>query len=597
MEEKNIIEIALKYKHSLGLNVLPVKVMWNDNKKKYDKKPLVPWRELETREVTDEEIKKWWTQYPDAGIGAVVGNISKGVVVIDCDSAAAIEAFDQLIPDSLIIPCSKSISGARHYFFSADKACPKKTRFYRDMDFQGENSLITLPPTRGKNGDHYSWICEPITKKDFPSLAEVFLNNSNSSNSNIINNNLYRELVSLYTQPDNVSNLQVPTNLTSANSGNIFEAGKRDDNLYHIAHGLYRAGNQEDYIKQVLRAIVWSWGERDERWISDKVKSVMQRSDVKSRNVQNEIKEYILIQKSLTEPYVVLTECLQSLQLLTREAKNAAYSAFTRLCQEGNLIVKQQDKRGIYRILYNEKDVAKMDLTTESEVNEIDVKMPLDLNRLCVISPGNICVVAGSKSSGKTAMLMNIALFNQHNFDVIYLNSEMSETEFKKRMKRFAPLSDWKITGYKCHNNFDDYITGEPGKIYIVDYLEVHKDFYDIATPIRKIHEKLGDSVCFIGIQMKTGGVLGRGGEFSAEKARLYITMDYQEDELQTKVTIYDAKEPRPPHDNVRGLWRMVKIINGASLSINPQRGWGRGDKEDSYGTREDNGIKQRHGS
>jgi len=580
--ETNMIEVAMKYKHTLGLNVLPVKVTWNDNKKKYDKKPLVPWQELQSREVTDEEIKQWWTQYPDAGIGAVVGSVSNGVVVIDCDSDSAVEAFDELIPDSVIVPCSKSISGARHYFFSADRACQKKVRFYRDMDFQGENSLITLPPTRGKNGDAYEWICEPVLKNDFPNLTSIFLKESNS-NSTIINNNLYRELVNLHNQPDSMSNQHVLTNLTSTNKNNIFEEGQRDDNLYHIAHGLYKAGNQEDYIKQVLRAIIWSWGERDEKWISNKIKSVVQRSDVKSRNIQNEIKEYILIQKELTEPNILLTECLQTLQLLTKEARSAAYVAFSRLCQEGNLIVKQQDKRGVYRILYNEKDVARMDLTTESAVNEIDIKLPLDLSRLCVISPGNICVVAGSKSSGKTAMLMNIAQFNQYDFEVIYLNSEMSETEFKKRMKRFAPLSDWKITGYKCHNNFDDYINGAPGRIYIVDYLEVHKDFYDIATPIRKIHEKLGDSVCFIGIQMKTGGVLGRGGEFSAEKARLYLTMDFHEEELQTKVTIYDAKEPRPPYENVRGLSRMVKILNGASLSVNPQKGWSRGgeDKEE----------------
>ena len=114
----------------------------------------------------------------------------------------------------------------------------------------------------------------------------------------------------------------------------------------------------------------------------------------------------------------------------------------------------------------------------------------------------------------------------------------------------------------------------EPHKIYIVDYLEVHENFYEIAKPIRKIHEKLGDSLCFIGVQMKAGSTLGRGGDFSAEKARLYLTMDYQESERKSKVTIYDAKEPRPPHESVRGMWRMTKIINGSSLTYSPQDNW-----------------------
>jgi hypothetical protein len=176
-------------------------------------------------------------------------------------------------------------------------------------------------------------------------------------------------------------------------------------------------------------------------------------------------------------------------------------------------------------------------------------------------------MICGSKSSGKTAMLMNIALMNQNKFEVIYLNSEMHPIEFKKRMKHFAPLNEWKIKGYKCSGNFADYIDGKSNKIYIVDYMEVNENFYEIGKPIRKIHEKLGDSLCFIGIQMKGGATLGRGGDFSAEKARLYLTMDFNPDEKMTKVTIYDAKEPRAPHDSVRGMFRRVKIIDGSKLS------------------------------
>jgi len=207
-----------------------------------------------------------------------------------------------------------------------------------------------------------------------------------------------------------------------------------------------------------------------------------------------------------------------------------------------------------------------MELLSEPEMLEVKINLPLNLGDMCVISPGNICVVSGSKSSGKTAMLMNIAWRNQSNFNVVYLNSEMSETEFKKRMKKFAPLNKWSITGYKCHTNFEEYIESNSKNIYIIDFLEIHDNFYEIAKPIRKIHEKLGDSVCFIGIQMKSGASLGRGGDFSAEKARLYLTMDYNSEEKRTKVTIYDAKEPRPPFDNVRGKWRNVKIIDGHRL-------------------------------
>lgn len=570
MEENDIIKTALAYKHSLGFNVLPIVATWNENKGKYDKKPLVSWVDLQKRVSTDEEIKKWWSENPRAGIGAVVGSISGGIIAIDCDSQSAVNEIENSLSDSVNVPCSKSISGARHYFFQSDKVFNKKVKFYSDFDMQAENSLITLPPTSGRNGDCYEWINEPKNKSDFPPVTSALqsaLNNNKEST-------LYREVMKLCKEGCKEDILHTNTELTKPYIGNIWENGKRDDNLYHVAHDLRQCRNEEDYIRQVLRAIISSWGEVNEKWINEKIDSVLKKEKTRKESLIQEIRNYILIQKSLQEPNILLTDAFHTLQILTKEDKNNAYVAVNRICTDGNLIKKQEDKRGVYRILYNEKDNAKMDLITESELQEVKVTLPIDLTRMCVISPGNIIVVAGSKSSGKTAFLLNVAHFNQKNFDVVYLNSEMHETEFKKRLKRFAPLRDWNITGYKCHNNFDDYIVSDPKKIYIIDYLEIHKDFYDIATPIRKIHEKLGDSICFIGIQMKAGAELGRGGDFSAEKARLYLTMDYVDSEKKTKVTIYDAKEPRPPFDSIRGQWRFVKIKNGSDLIINPQDNW-----------------------
>lgn len=565
-----MLNIALFYRNKLGFNVLPMKAIWNPKKNKYDKKPLIPWAELQTRAVTDDDIKKWWTEFPDAGIGAVVGSISGGIVAIDCDSQAAIIEMEASLSDSVVVPCSKSISGARHYFFKEDAIYNKSVKFYADFDMQAENSLITLPPTKGRDGDQYEWITEPTSQDDFPPVTCALSSASTIDNKST----LYREVQKLCKEAVNKDFLQNKTNLTDAYIGDIWETGNRDDNLYHVAYGLGRSGNKEEYIRQVLRAIIWSWGEKDENWITDKIKSVFKKLKTDQGSLIQEIKNYILLQKSLQEPCILLTETFATLQILTKEQKNNAYVAINRICGERNLIKKQEDKRGIYRILYNEKDVNKMDLDTDDETEEVKVRLPIQLNDMCVISPGNIIVVAGSKSSGKTAMMMTIAQLNQYDFEIVYLNSEMSQSEFKKRMKRFAPLTDWKISAYKCHNNFDDYITGEPNKIYIVDYLEIHRDFFDIATPIRKIHEKLGNSLCFIGLQMKAGAELGRGGDFSAEKSRLYLSLDYNETLKQTKVLIYDAKEPRPPHNNVRGMWRMVKIRKGAELSYNPQDNW-----------------------
>ena len=49
------------------------------------------------------------------------------------------------------------------------------------------------------------------------------------------------------------------------------------------------------------------------------------------------------------------------------------------------------------------------------------------------------------------------------------------------------------------------------------------------------------------------------------EKSRLYLTLDYLEDELCSKLTIVDAKTPKIP-GGARGLWKRIKILNGANM-------------------------------
>jgi len=53
----------------------------------YDKckRPIVGWTEYQKRLPTEEEVKGWFDQNPDANIGIVTGKVS-GIVVFDLDS-------------------------------------------------------------------------------------------------------------------------------------------------------------------------------------------------------------------------------------------------------------------------------------------------------------------------------------------------------------------------------------------------------------------------------------------------------------------------------------------------------------------------------
>lgn len=255
-------------------------------------------------------------------------------------------------------------------------------------------------------------------------------------------------------------------------------------------------------------------------------------------------------------------ECLRELNITDPGEKAAVRKALARMASK-DVLERVGTKDGVYRRI--DTDVKRTKFIT-GRLEEFPMRLPLGINDLCKLYAKNIVVVAGSKSAGKTAFLMNIALDNQHDMPVVYLNSEMGDEEFTSRMQMFGITSEdqIKFDCIECHNNFADHIDGTK-KLYIIDFLEIHDNFYEIAKHIRAIHEKLGDGVAVIAIQKKNGERLGRGADFSMEKARLYISMDYQQDAKCTRVTIVDAKSPK--RQGVRGAYQDVKILSGTSFS------------------------------
>ena len=71
---------------------------------------------------------------------------------------------------------------------------------------------------------------------------------------------------------------------------------------------------------------------------------------------------------------------------------------------------------------------------------------------------------------------------------------------------------------------------------------------------------------------------IARGGDFTKEKSRLYLSMDYNNARACTRVTIVDAKAPKFK-DGVKDWYRDVKIINGSRFF--PMDNWRRNDGSD----------------
>ena len=73
----------------------------------------------------------------------------------------------------------------------------------------------------------------------------------------------------------------------------------------------------------------------------------------------------------------------------------------------------------------------------DADTSSVDVWLPFELDQTAELQPGNISVIAGTKDSGKTAVLLNVAKENLTKYQVHYFSSEMGKAEFKKRVDLF----------------------------------------------------------------------------------------------------------------------------------------------------------------
>lgn len=192
-----------------------------------------------------------------------------------------------------------------------------------------------------------------------------------------------------------------------------------------------------------------------------------------------------------------------------------------------------------------------------------DIWLPFELSDMVELYDGNIAIFAGAKSSGKTCIGLNVCRENEKKFDrVCYFNSEMGAAELRKRLEFFPRSIDmWETEFYSRYDDFHEVV--QPGKmtLNVIDFLEIHDDFYRIGQAIKAIHDHLRDSLCVIFLQKNPGQETGLGGWRSVEVARLYVAME------KGVARVTDAKNWTNPKNNPNGLRRDFKIYQGTQIS------------------------------
>ena len=522
-----------------GYSVIPVK--------KSNKRPFIKWAEFQKRLPTHEEIKEWWSKWPDANLALITGEIS-GIMVVDCDSKEHLDRVAEFIPDSLVFPIAKTLKEfGYHYYFKYRQGLTSDSDVGGISDVKTDGGYIIAPPSKNESGKSYHWLKGlKISDVDIPVMPEMLFDTFQQISGNAgflkkekatggteypvpgidIESNFLKDVtrarVATSMPDENLDNKR--QHLTTSNNISFLD-GARDKSLFHVANCLIKGGMNEANACKCLEILGLSCEPSfPKNELKLKIKSAMDRAKKRDIGLTHEIREWVLT----TNGNFSTTFVYNSLNLTTSNNKKKAAVILGRLKEEG-IIERIGDKRGEYRLI--ERDVEFLDITKAAGI-PIEIKLPLNLSHFTKIYNGDIIALAGSPNTGKSAFMLWCARYNFKKFKVRYLTSEMMAEEALVRIRKFDDITpeewqrNWEFI--PCYGDYQDKLLTGIGNINIIDYVELD-EAYKVPNQLKMIHQKLDGAIAIIALQKNfgKGRITAVGGDQTVAKPRLYIAMDY----------------------------------------------------------------------
>jgi hypothetical protein len=338
-----------------------------------------------------------------------------------------------------------------------------------------------------------------------------------------------------------------------------FSLGGRDDSLFYVATVLRNGGMAKEDAGQLIVNLAKTcdppYPPKD---ALRKIESAWKK-EFSEKNLAAEVREWVLSTSGHFESTQIHKELALSTMSTTPEEarrlnKNLS-EILRRLCEEGT-IERVGDRRGCFRRI--EKDSELIDFANAdcSTIFDLRWPAPFHLERLVNVYPKNVIMVAGASNAGKTAILLNLVRENMARHQVHYFSSEMGAEELRLRLEKFGlPITAWRFEARERATNFADAII--PAGVNIIDYLELTDNFYQVGGEIKKIFDRLTTGIAIVAIQKDANKDLGRGGAFTMEKARLYLSMNPGE------LKVLKAKNWAQPGHNPNGKFFRFKLVDG----------------------------------
>lgn len=143
---------------SLGFKVFPCLPHTQGKPKDRGKAPLTK-HGFKDATRGENQIRRWWTLWPDANIGLVTGD-ENGIIVVDPDGEEG-ERLLALVEKKFgkLPPTIESVTGrGRHLFFRLPEGCERVPSSKGDgLDIRADGGYVVAPPSIHENGKTYEW--------------------------------------------------------------------------------------------------------------------------------------------------------------------------------------------------------------------------------------------------------------------------------------------------------------------------------------------------------------------------------------------------------------------------------------------------------
>lgn len=548
-----------------------LKMNWKVFPCKRDKTPLTV-NGFKNASSDQGQVTEMWQEHPEASIGLPTGP-DNGVWVLDIDlksggfeSLAKLEEQHGPLPETLK---QKTGGGGAQYVWkwngreirnSAGKIAP-------GIDVRGNGGYVILPPSGHPSGGTYEWLTKktPIEAPDW--LAELAAKKEEAApqsrvpgmSSKYGEAALARELVKLSSAVEGSRNQTL--NECAYSIGQLVAGGElnglqAETALYGVAVSIGLQGKESrNTIRSAFQGAASAprtapesntagvsrvsegkqckhseAGSKQEVSTDGNLVSRVSTDDPDNRHTSDQSLSYLIEEwiKNSTGSFTV-EQIDREFCLKSRAEKNNR-SKILSIYKDKKLIKKDKTIKGKWHVI--DSDVQWVDLNKADEA-AFPISLPFGLHEKIAIPRRSIIVLAGSTNAGKTAFILNTLRLNINTaYEKIYCMSEMQDGEYKDRVLSFGdPIDLWNrnIKAASKSYDFDGLIQHyNPNGLTCIDYLEeIDGEYFKIPSSIRDIYDSLENGVAVIAIQKKGIADVGRGGEATKDKARLYMTLDF----------------------------------------------------------------------